>query len=623
MTDRPARMNKSFSGSLLMSTRRFLRLSGLCALTALILRIIMFAEVMKTDSFVCAPSAITDMATYQTLSDQILHGELPPEFEYQPFYYAVFLPLAKLIFQSDFVSIGLSQSICAALIVWFAGLSAALLHSRAAGLMTALLCTFSQLLFFYVPYALIEIQQCLWFTLLLYLLLRYSGTGKMKFATASGLILSFAILSRGNAWCFLPVMLYAFHRVSVKYHTPWKKRVITLAVFAVAVILPQMPFAVYNTIQTGSLSGPSTAGPAVLTIGNNPEAAPGSLVIPYPPTYEEWMNHQETCSIPQRILQWFCEEPAAFLIHQAEKVLLFFDRTELYNNVNPEYNAVSSRIFHTCGIIPTGILIAFCAAGFVLFLMRRRHHTGEQILHAMICLYAPATAAFYILARFRVPAIGLFCVGGGIFTASVFQLRKFDVRTVLRRILLPVLAGVLAVNFFFGIYRPIYESPLMRKARPHGVRLLTEEGTALIHDNSPFYNNSWLSCPITPATEVVKRFDTSMIPGAETYQNAVLQLTFVCAKSYNFLVQCNGKTFPVVIDAPRTLTSGEVATINAEIGPMEVPADFIFRLTFPGASSQNDLPQLAVDPYRNYERTLINGETLGAEAVITLKLQKE
>ncbi|MBO7088948.1 MAG: hypothetical protein J6W70_03505, partial [Lentisphaeria bacterium] len=168
-----------------------------------------------------------------------------------------------------------------------------------------------------------------------------------------------------------------------------------------AIILPQTPFALKNTLATHSLSGPSTAGPAVLTLGNNPESAPGGLPIPYPPTYDEWMDHESEYSIPRRIFDWFRTEPMAFLQLQAEKIFLFFDSHEIPNNIQLGVNATESNIFRVCGNVRTGILIALSLAGFFLAIPRLKKHPGELLLYLFIFLYALATVAFYVLARFR------------------------------------------------------------------------------------------------------------------------------------------------------------------------------------------------------------------------------
>ena len=126
-------------------------------IAAVLLRILMSLQVVATDPFAYNPPDVTDMATYHALSRAILNGQWPEEFVYQPFYYAVFLPTVKLLTYSEYLGPAIAQSLCVGVIVWCAGLSAAMLSTLFAGLVAAFLCAFSTMLFFYVPFALIAI----------------------------------------------------------------------------------------------------------------------------------------------------------------------------------------------------------------------------------------------------------------------------------------------------------------------------------------------------------------------------------------------------------------------------------------------------------------------------------
>lgn len=600
-----------------LDTRLFLVGTGILALLAVLLRIFMFAEVVKTDPFVFAPSDITDMATYQKISDEILRGHIPDEFVYQPFYYAVFLPIVKAVFRAPIWSIGIAQACCVGAIVWFSALCAAMLRSRRTGLVTGVLCEFANLLFFYVPYALIEIQQCMWFTLIFYCILRMMRTGRTKFFVMTGLFLSFAILSRGNAWCFLPVILYAMYKTIRKFRFHPKQTILKTALLVACILLPQMPFVLQNTIHTHTLCGPATAGPAVLTIGNNPDAAPGTLVVPYPPYYDEWMEHQDERSIPGRIFDWFREHPSAFLLHQMEKVWLFFDVHELYNNINPAYNAKGSHVFQHYAIIPTGLLIWLSLCAGIHAFIARRHRREEILLHLCIILYALATAAFYILARFRVPAIGFFAIGSGTFLHDfLWYLRKHDAHKMLQRIAFPIVFASAACFTFFPVYRENYEPKIRRFTNPHGVSLVTAD-CVRIHDNAPFYNNSWLSYNMKPETLISKQFDCTGIDTSK-YSAAYLKITFTTEQSISLNVRCNGKSFPAQLEYISKL--GGVTPVPVEIGPMPIPDDFTFHITIPGLSP-NNAPGLAVDLHRDFERTVIDETPFPAEAVIELILR--
>ena len=586
-------------------------------IAAVLLRILMSMQVVATDPFAYDPPDVTDMATYHALSRAILNGQWPAEFVYQPFYYAVFLPSVKLLTYSEYLGPAIAQALCVGVIVWCAGLSAAMLSTLFAGLVAAFLCAFSTMLFFYVPFALIEIQQAMWFSFLFYFTLRGMQTGRLRFFALAGLTLSFAILSRGNAWCFLPAVVFAFAVALRQKRFPTRGKAVLAAVLCLAaIILPQVPFAVHNTRATHSLSGPSTAGPAVLTLGNNPESPPGGLPIPYPPTYDEWMEHAFERSIPHRMWDWFRAEPLAFAVLQAEKFFLFFDSHEIPNNIQLGYNAQKSSIFRMFGLFPTGLIVALALAGFFLNFTRLKERPGELLLYLFIFLYAFATMAFYVLARFRVPAIPFFAIAAGVFLSDLV-VTALDWRTNMRHLLLhcvpALLAGAYFVWLFYPMYREYYEAPLMRAARPDGVRLKTAASFQEF-DNGPEYLSPWMAARLDAATTVSKSFSASDIDPRD-YSEAYVTAVFCMESPGEFSAVCNGKLFRLTA-APDDLHP--LPYLPVRIGPLPVPDDLTFSFTFPGLPP--DRYGLAVDFHRDYGRTVYNAKAFPAEAVMRLEL---
>ncbi len=598
---------------------------ALISLAAVLFRIVMSVQVVHTDPFAYNPPDVTDMATYHALSRGILNGVFPAEFVYQPFYYAVFLPFVKTLFHSEYLGVGIAQSFCAGVIVWFAGLIGAMLRSRRTGILAAALCAFSTMLFFYVPYALIEIQQAMWFTLLLYFTLRAMKTGRLLHFILAGLILSFAILSRGNAWCFLPAVVFAYIVALRRKRFPARGKAVLAAVLCLAaIILPQVPFAVKNTVATHSLSGPSTAGPAVLTLGNNPESPPGGLPIPYPPTYDEWMDHAAKRSIPLRIWDWFRAEPAAFLQLQAEKFFLFFDSHEIPNNIQLGVNASESSIFRIFGFVPTGLVVMLALAGFFLGIPRLKKHPGELLLYSFIFLYALATVAFYVLARFRVPIVPLLAVGAAVFVADfVRTIRggKKNRRRILLHFCPALLAGAYFAYFFYPSYRVWYEPGLTKLTRPDGVRLKTRSWRTsshyefLAHDNGPNYLDGWSAVKLDSNMTVSKSFSSRDLDLSK-YSKAYVTLTFYTEQPRVIDVVCNGKRETVSL-APDVLH--RLPFIPVRLGPFPVSPELKFSFSFPGLPP--DQVGLAVDFQRDYGRTIYRGEVFPAEAVVTLTLR--
>lgn len=589
-------------------------------IVSVLLRIWMSVQVVATDPFAFDPPDVTDMATYHALSRAILHGRGPEEFVYQPFYYSVFLPFVKNLFHSEYLGVAIAQSLCAGVVIWYAGMIGAMLRSPVAGLFAAILCAFSTMLFFYVPYALIEIQQAMWFAMLLYFTLRGMQTGRLRYFVVAGLDLSFAILSRGNAWCFLPAVCLAYIFALRRKRFPTRRRaVLTAVVCLAAIILPQLPFAAKNTLATHSLSGPSTAGPAVLTIGNNPESAPGGLPVPYPPTYDEWMDHAAERSVPHRMWDWFRAEPLAFLTLQVEKFFLFFDSHEIPNNIQLGVNASKSSVFRIFGLVPTGLVIALALAGFFPGIPRLKDRPGELLLYLFIFLYAFATVAFYVLARFRVPAWSFFAVAAGLFLADLLTAVaswRNNTRHLLLHFLPALLAGVYFAYFFYPSYRQAYEPRLTAFARPDGVRLETAS-SLLAHDNGPCYLDGWDAAKLDGGTTVSKTFSGRGLDLSK-YSKAYVTATFYTERPRTIEVVCNGRRETVSL-APHDLFS--LPFIPVRFGPFPVSPDLTFTFSFLGLAP--DQAGLAVDFHRDYGRTAYRGEVFPAEAVVRLELETD
>ena len=337
--------------------RKFLIFNGVISFVGLLIRLIAGFQLFQFESRVANPPKVTDMWTYLHLSGEILSGSPPREFYYQPFYYSVFLPLAKLLTGSRIWGPALFQILCGGGIIWFAGLTAALLKGRKAGIFAGFLAAFSLILIVYTPYALLEIQQCFYFTLLAYFTIRLMKKDSPWLWCGSGVILSFAILSRGNALCFLPAIFLAFLYARKRFAYPAKKMLLRAGVFLLCLILPQLPFIIRNTVYFGTLTGPSSAGPAVLALGNNPEAPPGGLNQKYPEGFDIWMGEEKTYPVLKRIWDWFVDSPGAFIEFQARKFLLFWDHTEIPNNISIPHSVAKSPLLTHLPLIFSYLLV--------------------------------------------------------------------------------------------------------------------------------------------------------------------------------------------------------------------------------------------------------------------------
>ena len=580
--------------------RNFQIINGVVALAALLIRLIAGFQLLRGDGRVATPPEVTDMWTYLHLSREILSGEVPRVFYYQPFYYSVFLPVVRFFSRDSMVPVIIAQSLCGAAAVYLAGLLAARIAGKKAGLIAAVFLALSQICIVYTPYALLEIMQSFWLILLLYLVFLAWSKNKLWQWLSVGVVLSFAILSRGNAWIFLPAIFLAVWFASRKKEHRKRFTAIVCGVILLGTILPQLPFIIVNSVECGSLQGPSTAGGNVLALGNSPEAAPGGLF--YPESYQLWMDKEKEVSIARRMFDWAKEEPFAFLELQFRKVYLFWDHREIPNNISPDKAMEVSPILKGLRFIPTGIIMI--AALFCIFISLRKIFKGkEHLLIAVlfVLLYCLAMAAFYNLARFRVPCVPLMCVLAG---CGVFFLCKCFRPQEDRPKRIFIALFTLLISWFivypgYDSYREYYEPILMKTFRPNGVNVPTRKGGRLIYDNGPRMLGGWIPFS-TPQIHKQFKLKEEIAPGTPV----MLSIAVVC-DGERPVIGING----VGIDLS-AVKKRSIETINLSA---TYPENGIFYFAF----TENVYPVL--DTQRSYGRTYDqNGIAMKEEMVVSL-----
>lgn len=604
-----------------MKTKRqqkFFLILGSLALLGMLLRFLVSVQLLKNDPFAFAPPDITDIATYHKLSDEICKGKFPDFFYYQPFYYSVFLPLAKLLTGSRIWGPALFQILCGGGIIWFAGLTAALLKGRKAGIFAGFLAAFSLILIVYTPYALLEIQQCFYFTLLAYFTIRLMKKDSIRLWCGAGMILSFAILSRGNALCFLPAIFLAFLYARKRFGYPAKKMLLRAGVFLLCLILPQLPFIIRNTVYFGTLTGPSSAGPAVLALGNNPEAPPGGLDLVYPRGYDVWMDIPDF--VPRKIFRWALNTPFDFLEFQARKFLLFWDHTEIPNNISIPHSVAKSSLLTHLPLIPTGLILLLAIASFFIFLRKSFHHIPLLVFLLFPLLYALAAAAFYILARFRVPAVGLLCIQGSLLLPAVLTTwKKKDHRSLLFYRITPLLLAAVIVYTAYESYSTTYEPVFMRFLRPDGVHLNDVRNKCdIIFDHGPQLPLGWELLPLKNGMEIRKQF---ILPPQNKANNTKLELRLVVFQTCTVSCRINdGEEILISLAGPE---HGKAVVMRNIHIPAGLPtADGIYRIRIESGlpSGEQAAAGLFMDLRRNYGRTHLDGKVFPGEAVIRLEL---
>ncbi len=589
-------------------------------------------ELFDNDSFVRSPPSVTDMATYKQLSAQIASGRFSELFYYQPFYYAAFLPFTSVLSGSQNWGMIHAQIIFSTLTVFLCIASTAMLAGRKAALIAGFLCSFSIMLIFYVPYALIETLQVFWISLLFYLLVLGLKRKRLLIWICAGVVCGLTILTRGNAWCFaLPLLFFSFLPEASKPGAGIIRRLANPVLILIFMVLPQIPFSVHNSYELGKFCGPSSAGGAVLALGNTPEAPPGGRnpgegpgPMEYPDTYNYWLADSASCPVTERIFKWLLREPFAFIELQARKLMLFWDGAEIPNNIALEFNGKKSKSLFTYGMIPTRMTLILGLAGMISILAllpsralplrcRRRSSSflGQCALISFIVLFCFATAAFYNLSRFRLPVIPLLCISSGIFAVSLtrsYRLRNWRLLFLAR--LVPFCISVFVVSHLYAYYRSNIESAIMAFARPGGV-VSELADQILIMDNGPYSFGGWDELELKESDEILKVFS---IPDSivRTYgsKKTVLKIPFVFLKPGSALFEVNGDVKEISSDA------AGLHEISSEL-PLGSGKFSIVLL-------RSDAPIILLcDKQRNYGRTVFNGYKQAFELVAKLYIPKD
>ncbi|OGV49502.1 MAG: hypothetical protein A2X49_01000 [Lentisphaerae bacterium GWF2_52_8] len=607
----------------------FWTLLGAITLLSLMARIALCFSLVENDPSVANPSSVTDMYTYKKLAEDFAKGQYHGEFYYQPFYYTVFLPILRIFFGDGIWPVMLAQSLLGAATVLLAGLTAGLLWGRTAALLAALFCGFSSVLLLYTPYHLIATLQAFWLTLLFWLCLGAMKKGGLLRWILVGLITGAAILTRGNVWLLVPGLIAAalWTGFRAQKRRDCKNRsasvcfissLIPAALLLIFIILPQLPYAWHNSVLKGKLCGPSSAGGNVLALGNSPEAPPGGRnpgtrpgPMEYPPSYHAWMEADAKGEpVSGKILDWAKSEPLAFLELQFRKILLFWDGREIPNNIALEVNGAKAPIFRIIGIIPSSFLLVNALAALIVLLPLITKRRGALLLWYFVVAYWAATAAFYILCRFRAPLLPLLAVlSAGFIVEALRMVHAKRNRTIFLRFVPALIFGFFVVAVAYDIYRFNFEAAVMRVVRPDGVHVfLGSKGKELRLDNGPLSFGGWAFLSAKEGMLIEKRF--AGCSRTDDKDTVSLILMGVWSTPGSATIEINGKEHAVK-------SKGE-----------GVPMEEKFRITPQPDGSvsikvidlQGDMSFIA-DFQRDYGRTRLNGEPLGGELVARLYLE--
>lgn len=546
---------KSFSaGKKCNSGIFFVRYLCWVSFAALILRLIASWEMAQAGdgiNNVLAPLPTSDLATYMTLGRECAAGNFPETFYYQPWYYAVFLAGCNIVTSSIWLVIVI-QAFLSAATVWITGWCGKKVFSETAGMIAAGLCAVSSSLILYVPFCQNETLQTFHLIGIFALTLLALEKHRSWLWALTGLAVGIGILTRGNIWLIFPAVIAGLLICGRKDGILPRKLFLHCAVLIFFALLIQVPFIIRNTMNSTTLTGASTAAGAVLALGNTPEAPAGGRnpgetagAMAYPEAYRRMMNNTNgnfARSVPEQMWAWMCDDPAAFFELQFRKALLFWDGREIPNNVSLEYDGImASKILRYLVIGRNHIIFMLGAAGFLFFLgeLFKKSRRELTMLYAFTGIFYVAVVIFYILSRFKAPAIPFLTIfGGGVVSAWILLYREAlpEKRFLaIGRIAIFLLAGCFFSCSAYNAYRDC-EAMVNRWIYPDGIELDMQGENIQLFDYGPYPFGGWSYQKLTPGDRIMKNF--SRLRGKRIYADFGLMVNSIDAVDIVF--QVNG-----------------------------------------------------------------------------------
>jgi 4-amino-4-deoxy-L-arabinose transferase-like glycosyltransferase len=591
----------------------------LVGITVLALAIRLFAgwQMYKNDPAVTTPISETDMHTYLAYGRQFKNGtytDFGGAYYYQPFYSAVYLNGLFRIFGESVLAVVFSQAFLGALTVLLTGLVGSLLGGRKAGVVAALMLTFLRNHILYTPFALIAIVQTFFITLSIYLLILAFKKEKCFFWISSGLAISCSILCRGNLLLIVPVIILF---ILLKYKKNYQKSFVIIGVFCLAIYLPQLPFSIKNYQVTGKWTGPSTAGSRVLSIGNNPDAPPGTIDIEdsHYIQYDEYqeVHHWPADKLKENVSAWISAHPLQWLELKWRTLLLYFSHNESFNNITLKESVKFVPWLDAPWLIDSWLaVLLFLSASFRLYRKKSFGKRRRTLVFTIVFIYVLSVVLFYVLTRYRLPIVPLMCVFAG---REIFDLiRDLKLGDKRQRFLCVsrLILGFWIVFRLFDLYRFNLEAPVHAFLEPNG-RLFSTEKYTYASDSNFLFWGGWMFYGIQPQDIIEKSFAVSdtdashgllrIYGGAKTPGRVFIKVIYG-EKSHQVELRFpypRGDWFEIPL---KDLNPTE-SLIKLKI---EINTDCDFSLCY--------------TPQRDFERSTLNGNKLGGEWVMQLRVAK-
>jgi hypothetical protein len=249
----------------------------------------------------------------------------------------------------------------------------------------------------------------------------------------------------------------------------------------------------------------------------------------------------------------------------------------------------------------------------------------------MLLIYAFSVALFYILARFRLPALPLAAMAGGIYLGQLIRKQE---KGVFFRNLLYLGCGVFFVFLLYPLYLLTYEPFVMEYCRPCGVRnkVLPEDVPGMgeggkrpwemLLDSSSPLQGSYRALPLKEGHIFIKKFLVSPGNPLPEKERGTLIIPFSASLPSSFLLEHDGGKEFVEISPPlKYVRINHIPLTSRSLPDGKESIGVKFRV-----SSISGDPAIFLDAARDYGRSLIGSdaastpEAAGMEIVLRLLL---
>jgi len=296
-------------------------------------------------------------------------------------------------------------------------------------------------------------------TLSIFLLLRIEDKPSYKNIAFAGISIGLSALARANILLFVPFILIWMLRSAIRdsQFAILKK----FAFLCLVIALTISPATIRNYLVSGKFVLISTNGPVNLWIGNNPYAE-GWFAYP-PPEYSDKVSRKVKekgdKAYIEEVARFAKEYPGQFIGLLFNKFLLFWDSTEIANNVNYElikgFSWISKATFLEFGLI--------CSLALLGILLSTKIWKKSFLLYLFILSFALSTILFFVTARYRiafVPILILFSSFAIWWAYEKIRLRKFQVLSL----------SLIPLIFSFSLtYSRAIERVLVPYIHPNGI----------------------------------------------------------------------------------------------------------------------------------------------------------